>query len=113
MGAAMLRLVLSVCAIAMVSGCMQGAAPSAKSPSDPTGPAYLVKPGMTQFETASILGIDMGFERNPDNWDEACYSYNYATDEAIKFVHVRFVNDALTSATDGHLDLCTYDAAVE
>ncbi len=103
----MLRFVLSSVAVLGVAGCMQGAAPDASTPSS-DGVARKLAKGVSPAEAAVALGPDAGFERNPNNWDEACVSYNYGSAEAPKYVHAVFVNDAMTRATDGHLDICSY-----
>ncbi|MGH1415352.1 MAG: hypothetical protein ACRBB0_17825 [Pelagimonas sp.] len=106
----MLRLVLSSVAMLSLAGCMQGAAPGADAPKS-DGVARKLSKGVSPSEAAVALGPDAGFERNPANWDEACVSYNYGTTEAPKYVHAVFVNDALTRATDGHFEICSYSTS--
>ncbi|SMX30160.1 hypothetical protein TRP8649_04301 [Pelagimonas phthalicica] len=106
-----MRLVLILAAIVGVSGCMQGAGPAGEGgvpKSD--GVARKLAKGVSPSEAEVALGPDSGFERNPSNWDEACVSYNYGSAEAPRYVHAVFVNDALTRATDGHLDICSFGA---
>lgn len=100
--------VLAVSALVLATGCMQTAAPTARTDD---GEARKFKPGMSQNDAFAAFGPESGFERNPANWDEVCLSYAYGSAEAPSYVHARFTGDVLTGATDGHAGLCTYEAA--
>ncbi|MCT4559116.1 MAG: hypothetical protein N4A61_13790 [Pelagimonas sp.] len=101
-----MRLVIGVVAMMLVGACV--------TPSDAPiqgskhSLANRLKVGMSPTQVEAILGVDSGFERNPQNWDESCYSYLY--DEAIapKYVHAVFINDALARSTEGHQAICRY-----
>lgn len=71
------------------------------------GVASKLKMGVTKNELDVALGPDAGYERNPNNWDQACASYPYS--DGKKYVHATFVKDSLISATDGHTLICTYE----
>ena len=102
-----MRVFLALLVVSVVGGCLQTAGSgSAVTTSD--GVARKLAKGITPSEASVALGPDAGFERNPENWDEACISYNYGSEEAPKYVHAVFVQDALVRATDGHLDICAY-----
>ncbi|MBV2360062.1 hypothetical protein KUH32_09775 [Thalassococcus sp. CAU 1522] len=93
-----------------VAGCMQ-AAPSTGPSASTDGHAAKLRPGMSPNDAFLTFGPESGFERNPANWDESCLSYAYGPAEQPRYVHARFVNDALATATDGHPGICSYTDA--
>lgn len=103
----MTRLILSSVALLGLAACLQGgpsAAPAAKS----DGEARKLKSGMSTNDAFGVFGPESGFERNPADWDVACLSYAYGAVDAPRYVHAKFRNDVLESATDGHGGICTY-----
>ncbi|MCT4611058.1 MAG: hypothetical protein N4A70_17880 [Pelagimonas sp.] len=72
------------------------------------GVAKKLQPGSSKEVVDVALGLDAGFERNPEDWDQSCASYNYGSEASPKYVHALFRNGVLTRATDGHLVLCHF-----
>jgi len=98
-----------LCACLALSGCLSptpGAGPAGND-----GVAEKMSLGISPAEAEVAMGFEAGFERNPNNWDEACYSYGYG-DSPKRYVHAVYRQNALVRATDGHSAICTYGTLV-
>ncbi|WP_425099592.1 hypothetical protein [Tropicibacter sp. S64] len=101
----MLRLTLTALTALALTGCTEGpAGGSSPATAAASGLARQLTPGMTEEQVFTIAGTEAGYERNPDNWDQACLSYG----SEGSYTHATFENGVLLSASDGHATLCTY-----
>ncbi|WP_143595853.1 hypothetical protein [Tropicibacter naphthalenivorans] len=107
-----MRLGFTISAALALSACMQ--AGTVQEPRNTgRGIAAKLHTGVTKAEADVALGFDAGYERNPNDFDEACASYAYDVGDKTEYVHAVFRQGQLTRATDGHLTLCTYAAPAE
>lgn len=68
--------------------------------------------GMSATEVSERIGEYQLEDFDPSNGIYSCRSYQY--DEAFdrKYVHVRYYDGAVTSASDDHRELCIYQGDV-
>ncbi|GAA4227368.1 hypothetical protein J4E08_20830 [Sagittula sp. NFXS13] len=99
-------------ALAALTACQSGDQPmTARSKDD--GVAQKLALGISAAEAEVALGMEAGFERNPQNYDESCSSYAYGDfGDGPRYVHARFRDGALVQRSDGHRGLCTYGSLI-
>ncbi|MFW2541427.1 hypothetical protein ACN2XU_02210 [Primorskyibacter sp. 2E107] len=98
----MIRLPLTALTLLALAGCTDGPAPSASSA--PGAAVAQLQPGMTEEQAFAILGPEVGYVRNPANWDQACLSYG----SAGAYIHAVFENGALIRSSAGNPALCSF-----
>lgn len=62
--------------------------------------------GMTVEEVAAIMAPANYVRFNPKNALIVCRTYVYDEEIGVKFVHVKFENDLVVGASDGHKKVC-------
>jgi hypothetical protein len=62
--------------------------------------------GMTPAEVEEIIGPAQFVRVSPENALIVCRSYIYDEEISVKFVHVKFEDDAVVGASDGNKKLC-------
>jgi hypothetical protein len=72
----------------------------------------LIEQGMTQAEVGAILGDFQREDFDPSNGISSCRSYAYGVSPNRKYVHVRFYEEVVEKASDGHVGLCIYGGDV-
>jgi len=68
--------------------------------------SWKLRLGMTPAEVEDIIGPAQFVRVSPKNALIVCRSYIYDEEIGAKFVHVKFENDAVVGASDGHKKLC-------
>ncbi len=68
--------------------------------------SYKLRLGMTVEEVEAIIAPATYVRFNPKNALFACRSYIYDEEVGAKFVHVKFENDLVVGASDGHRKVC-------
>ena len=68
--------------------------------------SYKLRLGMTIEEVEAIMAPANYVRFNPKNALIVCRTYIYDEEYDVKFVHVKFENDLVVGASDGHRKVC-------
>ena len=68
--------------------------------------SYKLRVGMTVEDVERIIGTPTYERFHPKNALIVCRTYLYDEEVGAKFVHVKFENDLVVGASDGHRKVC-------
>ena len=68
--------------------------------------SYKLRLGMTVEDVERIIGVATYVRVHPKNALIVCRTYLYDEEVGAKFVHVKFEDDLVVGASDGHRKVC-------